>query len=160
MVSTNVWLVPAAAAGFAAAITLLLGARGRYAHVLITGSSMEPTYHDGDRILVRRLPHQRFRVGDVVVIECPDDRGSWSSTPPGRRDLNRIWMIKRVMALPGDPVPRALVPALTTVPEEFVPPGQVVVLGDAGRRSYDSKHVGYFPMDRVLGVALRPAASH
>ena len=105
---------------------------------------MEPTYHSGDRVLVRRVPAHRIRAGDVVVIEHPGEDGRWT-TPASRPRADRQWLIKRVAALPGDPVPRDLAPALAVVPDERVPAGRVVVFGDAGLRSYDSKQIGFLP---------------
>lgn len=64
-------------------------------------------------------------------------------------------MIKRVAAVPGDPVPRDEVPALADVPEACVLPGKLVLLGDNPDVSYDSRRAGYFPAERVLGVVVR-----
>ncbi|MET9295509.1 S26 family signal peptidase [Streptomyces sp. NPDC003077] len=73
----------------------------------------------------------------------------------------RRWIIKRVAAAPGDPVPRASVPALATAPEERVPPGRLVLLGDNPGASLDSRQYGYFPIARVLGtVPSAPRAPH
>jgi signal peptidase I len=113
--------------------------RRRYVSVHVTGGSMRPTYDDGDRVLVRRM--RRFRTGDVVVVAQPGVEGGW--------------LIKRLVAQPGDPVPRDRIPALATVAEENVPAGSVVVLGDGGPHSLDSKQLGYLPMASILGVAVR-----
>ncbi|GIJ49326.1 S26 family signal peptidase [Virgisporangium aliadipatigenens] len=123
--------------------------RRRYVSVDITGGSMRPTYDDGDRVLVRRVPPRRLRTGDVVVLAEPSPRKPEPGSGAGER-----WLIKRVAALPGDPVPRH-VPALATAAGERVPTGSVVVLGDGGARSYDSKQLGYLPLESVLGVAVR-----
>ncbi|MER7210835.1 S26 family signal peptidase [Streptosporangium sp. NPDC000239] len=37
-----------------------------------------------------------------------------------------------------------------------MPPGRPVLLGDNQEAGYDSRHVGCFPAERVLGVVLRP----
>ncbi|KIR66799.1 hypothetical protein TK50_07775 [Micromonospora haikouensis] len=149
------WLVSVAAATAAATLTLSL-ARRRYALVTVTGRSMEPTYRDGDRVLVKRRAPHSLRIGEVVVIQEPARDDGPAAAQHDVDPLARRWMIKRVLALPGDPVPRREVPALTTVPEEVVPPDCIVVVGDAGRRSYDSKQAGYFALGRVLGVVIRP----
>ena len=75
----------------------------------------------------------------------------------GRQVEARTWLIKRVAALPGDPVPRDGVPALRSVTEERVPPGQVVLLGDNRRCSVDSRQLGYFPLECILGVVRESA---
>lgn len=144
----------------AAAFALL---RRRLVVVTVRGTSMEPSYHDGDRVLVRRnLTPAR---GQVIVVEQPTMDDLWCDPPQsavtagGGWPDGRSWMIKRVAALPGDPVPRELVPALAEVMEERVPPDRLVLLGDNRHASFDSRTVGYFPAERVLGVVLRPLAS-
>ncbi|MGK5731285.1 S26 family signal peptidase [Streptomyces sp. URMC 124] len=126
--------------------------------VTVRGTSMAPAFRDGDRVLVRRGP--RPAVGRVVVAERPASGGAWPGPPvgpgPGTAGVHgRDWLIKRVAALPGDLVPFDCVPALATAPGERVPPGKVVLLGDNGRVSLDSREVGYFPLERVLGTVLR-----
>lgn len=134
------------------AIALL---RRKLMAVTVRGISMEPAYHDGDRVLVHcGMP---FAPGQVVVVEQPAPGGGWHGRPASvKNDVNgRRWLIKRVTAVPGDPVPRGLVPALAHVPESRVPTGMVVLLGDNRRVSLDSQDLGYFPEDRVLGAVLR-----
>lgn len=126
---------------------------GRLVVVTVRGPSMEPTYCDGDRVLVRR--HRGPAPGRVIVV----DRAWRPAAPaPGHR-----WMIKRVAAVPGDPVPRETVPALEDVPENRVPPGRLVLLGDNAAVSFDSRQAGYFSADRVMGTVIRslprPAAN-
>lgn len=123
--------------------------------VTVRGASMEPAYHDGDRVLVRR--NRAFEPGAVIVVEHP--AGSWTTAPPpiGATGpvTGRSWMIKRVVAVPGDPVPRAMIPALAEASGDRVPAGQLVLLGDNPAVSFDSREVGYFPAERVLGVVSR-----
>ncbi|MCP3819731.1 S26 family signal peptidase [Streptomyces sp. A3M-1-3] len=130
----------------------------RLVAVTVRGASMEPSYHDADRVLVRRdvapVP------GQVVVVERPAAGAGWRLPPLRRRGsaaevAGRQWLIKRVAAAPGDPVPRDRVPALAAVPGDHVPHGSLVLLGDNQDVSFDSRRVGYFPADRVLGTVLR-----
>ncbi|PZG38855.1 S26 family signal peptidase [Spongiactinospora gelatinilytica] len=139
------------------AVALLLLKRGMVL-VTIRGSSMEPTFHEGDRVLVRRKVAACR--GMPVVIERPTLHGGWHHPPlpKGAKVTlikSREWMIKRVCATAGDPVPRDLVPALALVSEERVPSGNIVLLGDNTDFSFDSRCVGYFPTERVLGVVRR-----
>jgi len=114
---------------------------------------MYPTYRDGDRVLVRRRPAHLLNRRDVVVIEQPPDLGSgWDDLPPfDGRLVGRRWNIKRLVALPGDRVPDSVRVAAGT---DVVSPGSLVVLGD-NIRSRDSRRVGFYPADRVLGVVVR-----
>jgi signal peptidase I len=130
--------------------------------VNVHGVSMEPTYHDGDRVLVRRQP--ALVPGQVVVVEESTPDGDWLWPPlTGGAELGdvlrRRWIIKRVAAVPGDPVPRETVLALADVPEDSVPPGKLILLGDNAKASLDSRQSGYYPVERVLGAVWRPAAS-
>jgi signal peptidase I len=145
-------LVRAAGAVLGAGVVLAV-VRRRLVAVRVVGASMEPTYDDGERVLVRRAPARALRWGQVVVFEEPDVAGRWSRLARG--EAGRGWMIKRVVALPGDPVPRARVPRLADRPEATVPPGHLVVVGDNPRGSFDSRAFGYVPADRVLGVVIR-----
>jgi len=124
--------------------------------VTVRGRSMEPHLRAGDRVLARRAGIAGIRPGDVVVLERPDDDLRWT-LPPGRRAAMRgPLLIKRVAAVPGDQPPRQAAPALADHPEPLVPPGHLVAFGDNRRHSLDSKQIGYFPADRLVGIVLRP----
>jgi signal peptidase I len=133
----------------AASIAIAM-ARLRYTQVEVVGGSMAPTLRPGDLVLVRRVAGHRVRTGDLIVIERPDDAGRWT-TSPGRRTRGRRWLVKRVVAVPGEPVPTALTQA---VPDDRVPNGCLLVLGDVAH-SLDSRQLGYLPLERVLGVVRR-----
>ncbi|MFF3920226.1 S26 family signal peptidase [Streptomyces sp. NPDC001852] len=130
--------------------------------VTVRGVSMEPTYHDGDRLLARR--GQPLLPSQAVVVEQPRPDGSWPRPPISWRDgpaevRKRTWMIKRVAALPGDPVPRDEFPALSGAVADRVPWGTLLVLGDNREVSADSRVMGFLPVQRVLGVVHR-ASGH
>ncbi|TCB96820.1 S26 family signal peptidase [Micromonospora zingiberis] len=131
----------------------IVAVRRGLAVVTVRGQSMWPTYGDGDRVLVRR--GRAPRPGQVVVLERPDVHG-WLRPPmpptAGPSAVaDRQWMIKRVVAVPGDPVPWDLLPALSGNPSGRVPAGQFVVVGDNLARSWDSRLIGYVPAHRLLG---------
>jgi signal peptidase I len=123
---------------------LVLGSATRWAAhhltaVTVTGDSMAPTYLDGDRVLVLRVPADRLLVGDAVVLRLPT----------GTRD--RPWLVKRIAALPGDPVPNTVVPS---VGDSHVPAGRLVVLSDSPAGAIDSRVLGYVDAGAVLGRAI------
>ena len=160
LVSGRTWLVagcsgPALLLSLAVLVSALAGRR--LVMVTVRGHSMEPTFREGDRVLVRR--DRAPEPGQVVVIGQPRHR---RSTEPLTQDGEAseatagFWIIKRVVAVPGDPVPRDRIPALADVPEDRVPPGRLVLLGDNPQASIDSRQTGYFPLDRLLGVLVGP----
>ena len=116
---------------------LLLWFRRHYTAVTVRGLSMQPTLHDGDRVLVRRIPPARLHVGDVVVAR-PDRLGIGGDR----------WLVKRVAALPGDPVPESVG---GRVDRTAVPDGALVLLGDNAEASWDSRTLGLFDVLLLLG---------
>jgi signal peptidase I len=136
------WLVVLGVAALSAGGCLWL--RRSYVVVTVTGPSMQPTYHDGDRVLVRRRPLSVIRPGDVVVIARPDAAG---------------WMIKRVVAVPGQAPPFNRVPSLSALAQSRVPDGTLVLLGDNPSYSKDSQRYGYLAADRLLGRVVRRFAA-
>jgi len=115
--------------------------RCRLIAVTVSGHSMMPTLLPGDRVLVRRTPVRRVGPTDLVVFARP-------------RAIGRSWMIKRVLAVPGDPVPRREIPVLWGYSEARIPANRLVVLGDNPADSYDSRHFGYLNAEALLGVVV------
>jgi len=120
----------------------LLTLRRRLLVVTVHGVSMEPTYVAGDRLLVRRSRLERVRTGQIVVVQGGPGK-------PGDPTAGRL--VKRAVAVPGDPVPPHI-----PVADPVVPPGNLLVLGDNPARSNDSRRLGYIPADALIGVVLRP----
>lgn len=145
-------LVLAAAGGLAGIAALAAAgwwARRQLLVATVDGTSMEPTFRSGDRVLVlrRRLP--RIRAGEVVVVRRPD---RWIRHPGHEpRLMEREWNVKRAVALPGDPVP-ADVPSAGF---DTVPDGAFVVLGDNRDSSADSRTYGLYSSDQLFGVVVR-----
>jgi len=132
--------------GFVAVFAL----RNRFMVVEVAGPSMHPTLSDGDRVLVRRCSIGSVRRGDVVVLLGPRMPGYGISPAEfltGRATNNqRTLMIKRVTALPGDPMPGG---------SAVVPAGEVIVTGDNSTMSFDSRQAGPFAADEIRGVVIR-----
>jgi len=141
-------------AGGLVALGVAVAGRLRLVAVTVEGHSMEPTLRDGDRVLVLRRGLRRIRHGNVVVVERPEPGIGWSHLQPPRWDLEgRKWYVKRAVALPGDPVPESVAPAVGAPANAVVPDDSLVVIGD-GVSSSDSRRWGYFPAERLLGVVV------
>lgn len=125
----------------------------------VEGTSMMTTLHDGERLILSRLPYTPER-GDIVVI----DRGG-SEEP----------LIKRVIGIAGDTVEvdelggvwlngeqqkEAYVNCPTAqenmIRPVTVPDGYVFVMGDnrAHGCSFDSRYFGCIPQETLIGKAV------
>jgi signal peptidase I len=119
------------------ALAAVLWLRRAWLVVTVVGSSMQPTLRPGDRVLVRRAP-RRIRVGQIVV-----------------HAMEPQLVIKRVAAVPGDPVPTGL----AIPPGDRVPRGRLVLLGDNPDHSLDSRALGYYDRADLVGVVVRPLSA-
>jgi signal peptidase I len=124
--------------------------------VRVEGPSMEPTFHNGQWLLMRRdnWPTVPFRCGDVVVFRLGPDI-----------------LVKRVAALPGDFGPMQYLgpihydPAIwkqggycrTAMPDSIlcqVPKDHLYVLGDNANNSDDSRYFGPIPASAIIGRVI------
>lgn len=138
--------------------------------IRVDGSSMVPTLHDGDLLLLQSLGYTPQQ-GDVVVLRKP-------GFPPPPQDTAPI--VKRVVAVGGQHVqvdygagavyvdgvaldePYILEPMVDrynpdmNVLDVTVPEGSVYVMGDNRNNSSDSRHQDLGTVDRryVLGRVL------
>ncbi|KPG73303.1 signal peptidase I [Enterococcus sp. RIT-PI-f] len=153
--------------GFIAIFALFLFLLRQYVFtpVIVKGDSMDPTLHDGERVIaLKQTEIERF---DIITFIAPDDTG---------RNY-----IKRVIGLPGDQVVYQndtlyingtaydepyLEAYKTTLDDGFpltddfdmslfneteVPEGKLLVLGDNRRISKDSRQLGLIDETAVLG---------
>lgn len=122
----------------AGAVGLATWLRLHWMIVTVTGTSMRPTLLSGDRLLVRRASLRSVRTGQIVVLSSDHER-----------------IVKRVVALPGEPVPQELIRSCG--PD--VPPGCLVLLGDDPDASLDSRRLGPYSGKNLLGVVVRRMAA-
>jgi signal peptidase I len=134
----------AVAAAVAASIAVL---RRRFVVVRVVGVSMEPVLREGQRVLVRRSGVAAVERGDLVVFAHAAVGPEQAGEPP--------WMIKRAVALGGDPVPHESVPRSLRRESARVPEGCLVVRGDNPVRSFDSRQAGFIDGGELLGVVVR-----
>jgi len=121
-------------------------ARRRLIMTTVDGPSMAPALLSGDRVLVRRT--RRPRRGQVALLRCPPLP---SGAPAGDQLL-----LKRVVAVGGDRIPPGWAePDVHGLGGEVVPGGCAVVLGDNRPTSWDSRHYGFVPRERIVGVVVR-----
>lgn len=143
----------------------------------ISGDSMTPTLHHGERALVpkyetwlRRLGLGQFQRGDIVYFRPPE------GVPEARVELPlglgyRSYFIKRIIGLPGDRVrivqgvvylngevlvePYLDEAGASNLAEITIPEGRVFVLGDQRGPfgSVDSRRFGPIPLESLSGRA-------
>jgi signal peptidase I len=134
----------------------------------IPSPSMEPTLHEGDRVLVNKLSYRLHDVhrGDIIVFERPPQ--AQSANPDD--DIHDL--IKRVIGLPGDTIEaradgsvyvngrrlnEPYIPSgvrTTRLPPQEVPEGHVFVMGDNRNDSSDSRDFGPIDEDLIVGRAF------
>jgi len=133
----------AAPAAIAAALSWLRRTR---MIVTVRGSSMVPTFRDGQRLLARRVRDgAACRRGDAVVfLLTPTQLERAAPGDPAHR-------VKRVAAVAGDPIPDWLRQAPGAGAGDHVPPGHVVIAGD-NARSQDSRHLGFIETRAIIAV--------
>lgn len=105
----------------------------------VDGSSMTPTYADGDVLVAVRL--RRRLAGRAAVFRPPGPHADL----PGPR-----YRVKRVAAVAGQPTPDWVRGEPAGLP---VPAGKLVVRGDADA-SADSRTYGFVDRRAVLGVVV------
>jgi signal peptidase I len=122
----------------AAGCLTLAWARRKLILITVKGDSMAPTYRSGQRLLVRRGGYQ---AGQVVVFR-----------PPSPRVFDVDWLVKRAVAVAGDPVPADLSERAAV---GVVPAGRLLVRSDAPD-GLDSRQLGLIDNRDVLGVVRYP----
>jgi signal peptidase I len=129
---------------------------------VVSGSSMEPNFHDKDYLIVDRLTYRTSapQRGDVIVLKYPKDTSQF--------------FIKRIIGLPGDTISfsqghviitNSQYPGGWELNEPYLPSqtetfggapvtlgaGEYFVLGDNRTASSDSRVWGILPADDIVG---------
>ncbi|HEV3267460.1 MAG TPA: signal peptidase I [Acidimicrobiales bacterium] len=131
---------------------------------LIPSASMNPTFYNGNRILVDKLSVDfgTINVGDIVVFKAPPDVAKICNDPV--TDL-----VKRVIGLPGDVLNTkgntiyrngkkldqkwSVFPTMgpEAIKDITVPAGQYFMMGDNHANSCDSRMWGTVPRSDIIG---------
>jgi signal peptidase I len=128
---------------------------------VINGKSMEPTFHDSERLLIEKFAprFEKLERGDVIIFTHPED--------PSKR------LIKRVIGLPGETIEiRDGVVSIDGIeldeskwlkdesrdgsyyPARRIEDNCYFVLGDNRDISNDSRRIGTIPRDLIIGKYL------
>ena len=126
---------------------------------VVRGSSMEPSFFDGDLLLVAG-PRRNLRRGEVVIVRIPGDADAG-------------WQVKRIVGLSGDrvsfqcgllyinglhhpePYLRGLPADLGTRSRSWrVESDECMVMGDNRAHSSDSRQSGPIPLTSLTGVVV------
>ena len=125
----------------------------------VYGTSMIPTYHEGNIVLVDKVfyKHSEAKRNDIVVVDYKDV------------NLKETFIIKRVIGISGDRIEikdnevylngklleEDYINDVMTNTEDMivdVPQGKVFVMGDNRNNSLDSRKLGYFDFEEdVIG---------
>jgi len=125
--------------------------------VIVIGVSMEPSFHNGQRVLVSKVSYRLHDPdrGDVIVFQPANE-------PEGD-------FIKRIIGIPGDTVEvengtvyingeKLMEPYIKNAPryslnEMEIPAGNYFVLGDNRNNSNDSHNGWVVPRENIVGKA-------
>jgi signal peptidase I len=139
------------------ALVIFFGARAVFQTFVVLQSSMKPSFHEGERVLVNKAVYffGEPKRGDVVIFKAPN----------GQQDD----FIKRVIGLPGDSIevkdravyvngsklnePYIQNPPGYTLAKREVPKDSYFVLGDNRNISNDSHNGWFLPRENIIGKA-------
>lgn len=135
--------------------------------VNINGRSMEPTYHDGDRVLIYKLD-KNYEQGDIIVADKILDEPIIKRVIATEGQVVDFDIETHEVTVDGNTVPgtayglennQTIIEDMTGQMLKFpqtVPEGHVFVLGDNRMHSSDSryKQIGMIPKNKILGKVV------
>jgi signal peptidase I len=139
------------------ALIIFFAARATIQTFVVVMTSMEPNFHEGQRLVVNKAIYifGEPERGDVIIFKAPSGR---------QEDF-----IKRVIGLPGDTIevrdkavyvndvkldePYVSSPPTYTLGKQKVPEDSYFVLGDNRNHSNDSHNGWTVPHDNIIGKA-------
>lgn len=153
-----------------ALLTLLMLTTFVFRQTTVSGPSMEPTFSDGDKLIISNLFYTPER-GDIIVF---DDRSKTGTITVNGKEINGYDeenVIKRVIGIEGDTVKIVdghilckyagtdeYVTVDLTSDDDMAPvtvgAGELFVLGDNVNISKDSTEVGTIRVESVLGKVI------
>ncbi|MER6115200.1 signal peptidase I [Streptomyces sp. NPDC001743] len=134
--------------------------------VVTARGAMEPTYHEGDRVLIERAGGEDVRRGDVVLYSVPDRyRGMAVLQRVIGVGGDRVVFAEGALTINGTPADEPFVkeadPGFGSAPYDVkVPVGRMFLLGDNRGNANDSRYFlgedsGTVPTTAVQGRALK-----
>ena len=133
----------------------------------VKGQSMDPTLHDGNKLFINKIGYEpaKLKRFEVIVFHANDKDdyvkrviGLPGDTIEYKDDILYIngteveepYLEKQKQQLYGEKLTGDFT-LLELTGEERVPEGKIFVLGDNRRNSTDSRHLGLFDLDSVVG---------
>jgi signal peptidase I len=148
------------ALGFLILLALLLRFNVRQGRV--SGPSMEPTYHNGETVLVwKSVPRSSLKPGNVIIFRDTNGdelikriafiRPIWKSAPPSGDFVT----VNGAREIPYSVLFGLYFQSFTLGKVSIPPPDHIIfVLGDNLRESDDSRRIGPISYAQVLGKVV------
>ena len=160
-------------------LLLFLAVQAALQNFRVEGSSMQPTLHNDELVLVNKLAYTRIDLGSFDFLLPGKSNGDFLLGGPDRGDVAVFHspddpardFVKRIIGLPGDVVEvrggvvyvsgeglteseyTSAPPAYEVAPV-VVPPDHYYVMGDNRNGSRDSHNFGVIPKDSLVGKVL------
>jgi signal peptidase I len=139
------------------AVVLYFAIDAVFARVRVINISMQPTFYEGDVLLVNKLAYKlgTIHTGDVVIFHNPN----FLEEDYIKRLIGKSGDIVRaeggVISVNGIPLDEPYIAQPPNYNGEWVvPAGSVFVLGDNRNSSSDSHSWGFVPVEDLVGKAL------